>query len=594
MFESRKTARCTVRLRQLATVSVCVATLLAQGCTQPAGESDSQSETVVISVVGTNDVHGQLLPVDGNRGLALFGGYVNNLRETRAEDGGAVVLIDAGDMWQGTLESNLTEGSSVVEAFNQLGYVAATVGNHEFDFGPVGEKPIPVTDADDPQGALIARAAEAEFAMLAANIMDTATGETVDWPGIQPSILLDVANVKIGIVGILSKFGLQEVIAANAPGLHMASLVESITSQAQELRDNGAEIVIVTAHAGSRCASFEDSSDASSCNMDDEIMRVARDLPVGLVDQIVAGHTHAGIAHEVNGIAITESFSRTAAFGRVDFTFDVRKREILHKTIFPPQAICSYQEDSSPVCASEDDPGASPAMYSGKIVSPDPGVIMIASKAAAYADEIKSEKLGVFLETPFTLSRETGSVLGHLFMDAVLASTDGDVLIQNVRGGLRAELPQGELTYGSVYEVFPFDNRVVSLGFSGAELREIIATQAVSTRSIEFSGMQVFATCDDGSLDIKLQRPDGSVISDDEQLIVITTDYLATGAVNVFDPVELDRLDFPLMREVFVDWLRAHGGTLNADQFLEADSPRWNLPKAGDVDCEIVAPAAAM
>ena len=69
-----------------------------------------------------------------------------------------MLLIDAGDMWQGTLESNLSEGASVVDAYNALGYTAVAIGNHEFDFGPAGPKAIPETDADDPQGSLKLRA----------------------------------------------------------------------------------------------------------------------------------------------------------------------------------------------------------------------------------------------------------------------------------------------------------------------------------------------------------------------------------------------------------------------------------------------------
>ena len=95
------------------------------------------ASSVTLSIVGTNDLHGGIVPRDGRGGLALLGGYVNNLRAVRAKDG-AVLLIDAGDMFQGTLESNLTEGAVVVSAYNALGYAAAAVGNHEFDFGPVG------------------------------------------------------------------------------------------------------------------------------------------------------------------------------------------------------------------------------------------------------------------------------------------------------------------------------------------------------------------------------------------------------------------------------------------------------------------------
>src|SRR5687768_348374 len=148
--------------RALPTASLFAVALAFAGpaCTATAGAQCSDSCATTISIVGTNDLHGGVLPVDGRGGLALLGGYVDNLRAARARDGGAVLLIDAGDMWQGTLESNTFEGASVVAAYNALGYTAAAIGNHEFDFGPVGPASIPSTPADDPRGALKARAAE--------------------------------------------------------------------------------------------------------------------------------------------------------------------------------------------------------------------------------------------------------------------------------------------------------------------------------------------------------------------------------------------------------------------------------------------------
>src|SRR5678815_334445 len=87
---------------------------------------------VTISIVGTNDLHGHI------EALPRLGGYLANLRRERARTGGGVVLVDAGDMFQGTLESNLNEGAAVVRAYNALKYDAAAIGNHDFDFGPVG------------------------------------------------------------------------------------------------------------------------------------------------------------------------------------------------------------------------------------------------------------------------------------------------------------------------------------------------------------------------------------------------------------------------------------------------------------------------
>ena len=72
-------------------------------------------DLVTLTILGTNDVHGELLPDELSGGLTTFSGYVSAVRAARAEDGGAVLLIDAGDMWQGTLESNLEEGAPVVE-----------------------------------------------------------------------------------------------------------------------------------------------------------------------------------------------------------------------------------------------------------------------------------------------------------------------------------------------------------------------------------------------------------------------------------------------------------------------------------------------
>src|SRR5262245_51201802 len=103
----------------------------------PATDASRQSapSVVTLSIVGTADLHGRVFDDDGRGGLALLGGYLANLRAARAADGGAVVLLDSGDTWQGGIESNLSEGALVVDAYNALGYAAAAPGNHDFEFG---------------------------------------------------------------------------------------------------------------------------------------------------------------------------------------------------------------------------------------------------------------------------------------------------------------------------------------------------------------------------------------------------------------------------------------------------------------------------
>ncbi len=209
----------------------------AQAAPPPAGP-------VVLSIVGTNDLHGHA------ERLPIFAGYVANLRQQRAADGGDVLLVDAGDMFQGTLVSNLGEGESVVLAYNALGYDAATIGNHEFDYGPVGDAPTPQTPNDNPRGALLARVAQANFPILSANILDAQSGHRVQWPGVHASVTVTKAAVPVGIIGVTTEDTLHTTIAANVSDLRMEPIVDAVKAQATALRAAGAKIVVVLAHAG--------------------------------------------------------------------------------------------------------------------------------------------------------------------------------------------------------------------------------------------------------------------------------------------------------------------------------------------------------
>lgn len=569
-----------------------LATVIVTAC---AGQRELSDRVVTISVFGTNDVHGQLLPAGERAGLAAVSGYVDALRAARREDNGAVLVIDAGDMWQGTLESNLVEGAAVVEAFNAIGFNAAAVGNHEFDFGPVGPKAIPVDDDDDARGALKQRAAEANFPLLAANLIDTRTGRPVEWDNVRPSATVDVGGIRVGIIGVVTEHALRTTIAANTPGLEVTPLADTISREAKRLRERGASVIIVSAHAGSSCTEFFDPNDLSACNMGGEIMRVASALPTGLVDHIVAGHVHQGIAHVVNGTSITSSYSSTRAFSRVDLHVDRRTGKVVSRRIFPPQRACLLFAASSGDCAetTEGSRDVVAAVYEGHEVVPDPEVVRIARRAALFAERIREEQLGVYLEAAFEHAPATESPLANLMTDALLEASGADIAIHNVVGGIRNTLPEGELTFGDVYEMFPFDNRVVRLTLSGRDLRELIATQAQNyDRRVGFAGMRVFVGCANNAMNVVMQRADGSVIRDQDRVTVAANDYLALGGDNILTPIIPDggfAIDdgVPLVRDLLVDWFRARGGALSPGRFLSTNAPRWNVAESLAAGCTL-------
>ncbi len=548
------------------TLTLLLAVALLASCSAPS--------EFVITVIGTNDVHGQLIQTEERGGIATVSGYVSAVRDAREQDGGGVLLIDAGDMWQGTLESNLSEGAAMISAYNALGYAAAAIGNHEFDFGPIGPQAIPSSDEDDPLEALKQRATEANFPLLAANLIDTNTGVRVDWENVQPSVLVDVNGVKVGIIGVTTSNALQRTIAANVRELRIAPLVPAIREQANKLRKEGATLVIVTAHAGGMCTEFENPNDLSSCVGTAEIFEVARALPAGLVDHIIAGHVHEGIAHIVNGISITSSYSNTRAFGRVDFSIDRTSGNVIGKRVYPPHPVVAGAE------------------YEGQVIQANADVVMIAEHARQLAKDQKEAKIGIRLETPFTLSGNPESTLGNLFTDALLAESDVDVVIHNVAGGLRQNLPAGELTFGDVYQLSPFENRLVILTLTGAEIRQIIAEQVHRRIRIGFSGMRADVVCNNTDMTIALHFADGREISDSDSVTVAVNDYIALGGDDILTSVTpeggyiIDN-SLPLTRDIFIDWLGDKGGSINAEDFDTTGNPKWIRPENPDPACQL-------
>jgi 2',3'-cyclic-nucleotide 2'-phosphodiesterase (5'-nucleotidase family) len=526
---------------------------------------------VTISVVGTSDLHGHIAA------LPRFAGYLENLRKVRKETGGAVVLLDAGDMFQGTLESNLAEGAPVVRAYNALGYSAAAIGNHEFDFGPAGPAPSPVGPNDDPRGALKARAAEAKFPFLAANVVDHKTGKPVAWPNFKPSTIIDAAGIRIGLVGGVTTATPHSALPANVAGLDFPPLATTFAREARSLRARGAKIVIVVVHEGGACTDFATPDKLDSCDANSEIFAIARALPKGAVDAIVAGHTHQAVAQRVGGVPIIQSYSNGRAFGRVDLTVDRESGKVVASHLEAPHDICQAGEAES--CWTGD--------YEGGPVRESEEVLRLNAPAFAAAQEKGNESLNVQVLRRLPHNRKQETALGNLLADLMRAARPSDVAMIN-GGGMRAALPAGPLTYGRLYETFPFDNAFASLHLPAGEFRRLLARSlghAVS--QVSLSGLRVRATCATGGLEVTLTRPDGSLIRDEEMLSVITTDFLATGGDGFFAGAKANyEIGLPI-RDAMAEALRQRGGVLDSNDrsLFDPAHPRFTLPGEVPIAC---------
>ncbi len=507
-----------------------------------------------LTLVGTNDLHGWVLEQrDGELefgGLALLSSYLEVLR---AENPGGVVLVDAGDLFQGTLVSNLSEGAVVIDALNRLGYDAASIGNHEFDYGPVGPAPSATDPSMDPFGALKARIAQAHFPLLSGNIYEKETGLRPSWLTGDGSVIVERHGVKVGLFGLTTPQTPTTTLPINVASLRFGSLAPEAMAAAQRLRDQGADVVVAVVHAGGRCRDCLHPHDLSSCDLDtSEVFEMLRTIPEGTVDAVVAGHTHARIGHFVNGAAVIESWALGRAFGVIELSIDPATKKVLadQTRIQSGIEVCETVDPASKSCdpkAVQATTATEPATFHGHVMRPDPALVAQLQPAIDAVASKQNLVLGV--EVPRGLGRdyEAESALGSFLADSLRAMTKADVALLNP-GGLRADLKQGPLTYGRVYEVMPFDNQLATLDLSGEQLKRVLVAAYGSHKGVfQVSGVEVkLDRCPTPDRLKSVVLSNGRAVEPRGRYRVVMPDFLARGGDGLapaLTTVEKERLD---------------------------------------------------
>jgi 5'-nucleotidase len=312
----------------------------------------------------------------------------------------------------------------------------------------------------------------------------------------------------------------------------------------------------------------------------------------------VGGHTHNAVAHRVNGIPSVVSWGNGRAFGRIDLSVDPATKRVVASRVLPPQDICGRFYEGTAGCDRAPEPNRAlvAASYEGRGVVADPRITRVMAPAVERAARKRLEPLGVRVASPVRRAYASESALGNLAVDLMRAGRpDADVAILN-GGGLRADLDPGELTFGRLFEVYPFDNRLATLRASGAGLARVIAANLQGERSVLLvSGLRARARCEDEQLVVLLEREDGRPVGDQEELSVVTTDFLTGGGDSLFGALgpQLSAKEDPtLVRDLLVEQLRRRGGELRGEDIFDPQKPRLLIPSPRPVRCGSTATAA--
>jgi 5'-nucleotidase len=541
------------------------------------GSVRQPAEPVHVVIVGTTDVHGWFnghveTPPGGGEGV-LWGGlpvltaHVEALRE---QHDGRVLLVDSGDMFQGTLESNLFEGEAVVRGYNAMGYTAAAVGNHEFDFGPVGPEPIPRKPGEDPLGALKRNAELAMYPLLSANMVEKSTGRVPAWA--KPSTMVRVGGARVGIIGLSTPDTPAVTMSVNVESLSFTDPVVATINEARRLRAQGADAIIVIAHIGGRCTDLSDEHSLAGCDSQQEAMDLLNKLPKGTIDAFFAGHTHANMRHYVNGVAAVQGLAMSREFSTIDLWIDTEQNRVTRTEMRMPTMICSFVYEGTQSCDPRNAPkGAKlvPRTFQGETILPDTRVAEVIDPFLRRVAAKREQKVGLIATAAFTRTFGSESSLGNLLADALRRSAGADIAFMN-SGGIRAELPAGELTYGDVFAVSPFENYPTLAILSGAQIIDLLRATSTGQRGImQVSGLHYTFDASKKGLDrfVSAELNDGSPLDPEKLYTVIMPDFIAAGGdgAEVMKTVPKDRVQTSFaapIRDVLIEQLTAIGKPL--------------------------------
>lgn len=440
-----------------------------------AAEAAEPDESKGIVVLYTNDVH---CAVDDNIGYAGVAAYKNAYEKAGYE----VVLVDSGDAVQGATIGTLSKGEYIVEIMNELGYAAAAVGNHEFDYGM--DRFMELTEL-------------ADYDYVAANFVDKDGNLVVD-----AYTIVEAGGHKIAFVGAATP----ETFTSSSPAYFQdengnfiygfceggdgSDFYAAIQSAVDSAAAEGADIVIVLSHLGTNLESAPYSASDLIENTNG-------------IDAVLDGHSHSVWAGEIvlnkdgEEVHLSSTGTKLENLGSltivdtedgIDFT-----TELHHEVIFQDDAMAAFVAGIKEEYAE---------LAQTVVAKTDVDLTIV--------DPTLTDSEG----KPLRIVRSQETNLGDLCADAYRAMSGADIAFVN-GGGIRTSIPAGDITYEQIISVHPFGNAMCVVEATGQEILDALEMSARKLPSENGGFLQVSGI----SFDIDMSV-EPTVVTDDKGLFV--------------------------------------------------------------------------
>ena len=389
-----------------------------------------------LTIMHTNDTHANLDKV-ANRATLV--------KQIRAEKPNNL-LLDAGDVFSGTLYFNTFEGQADLPFMNLMKYDAMTFGNHEFDLG----------SGEDGHQALAEFVEGADFPFVSANVDFSGDADMAGYQNevytaeanngeIYNGIIKEIDGEQVGIFGLTT----EETTAISSPGeITFSNYIEAAQEAVDAFEAEGVNKIVALTHIG-----FDDSAEYDN----DQLLAEA----VEGIDVIVGGHTHVKLDKPVvydgntDPTVIVQANEYNKFLGQLDVTFNA-------DGVITEHAGQLHDVNAEGIVADAE---------AAEILAP----------YAADVEEVKNQSTGATAEIFLNGGRNEGGVrasetnLGNLITDGMLATAktidpNTVIAVQN-GGGIRASIDVGDITVGEVLTTMPFGNALAIMNLTGAELK---------------------------------------------------------------------------------------------------------------------------
>ncbi|WP_171177535.1 bifunctional UDP-sugar hydrolase/5'-nucleotidase [Ruegeria sp. HKCCA4633] len=486
-----------------------------------------------LTILHTNDIHSRIESINKYDSTCdaedeaegkCFGGVarlktiVDSRRDALADQN--VLLLDAGDPFQGSLFYTTYKGSAEAEFMEAIGYDVMAVGNHEFDDGPEG---------------LASFIETVSFPVISGNLDLSSSAELKG--KVENHVVLDVGGQKVGIISALAT----DTVETSSPGKDVVfqDEIESLKADVAALQDEGVNIIIALNHVGLA-----------------KDLEIAEQVP-GL-DIVVGGHSHTLLSNTQEGAAgayptmvgdvpVVQAYAYSKYLGEITLTFD----------------------DDGNLIAAEGEP-----ILLDASVTPDEGIAARVAEMGAPIEEMKQRVVAssaAAIQGDRSVCRVQECEMGNLVADAMLARVadqGAQIAIAN-SGGLRASIDEGDVTMGEVLTVLPFQNTLSTFEITGQTVIDALENgvsqvEEVKGRFPQVAGLSYtwdpsMAPNEGRISEVMVAEGDGFVpIDPNKTYLVVTNNYVRNGGdgYSMFEGDDKNAYDFgPDLADVTAEYL---------------------------------------